>query len=71
MGSVWWDQANVPEYMTPGEVAALFHVRVPTVRAWVRKGKLHPTRTPGQHRRFLTQEVMAAYHQQGKAPDVV
>lgn len=44
--------------MTPGQVAALFHVDPKTVTRWAHAGRLGSVRTPGGHRRFRTSEVM-------------
>lgn len=43
--------------LTPGEVAALFHVDPKTVTRWAAVGRLPATRTPGGHRRFLESDV--------------
>ena len=48
-----------PRKITAGQVAALFGVRVETVRRWADDGKLRCTRTLGGDRRFD-----AAYVQQ-------
>lgn len=45
--------------MTPGQVAALFHVDPKTVTRWAHAGRLGSLRTPGGHRRFRQAEVMA------------
>ena len=44
--------------MTPGQVAALFHVDHKTVTRWAHAGRLGSLRTPGGHRRFRETEVM-------------
>jgi excisionase family DNA binding protein len=44
--------------MTPGQVAALFHVDPKTVTRWAHAGRLGSLRTPGGHRRFREAEVM-------------
>jgi excisionase family DNA binding protein len=44
--------------MTPGQVAALFHVDPKTVTRWALAGRLSSLRTPGGHRRFREAEVM-------------
>lgn len=50
--------AEVPEkLLTPGEVAALFHVDPKTVTRWASDGKLTCIRTLGGHRRFRAEEV--------------
>ena len=49
---------EVPErLLTPGEVAALFHVDPKTVTRWASDGKLTCIRTLGGHRRFRAEEV--------------
>jgi excisionase family DNA binding protein len=45
--------------MTPGQVAALFHVDPKTVTRWALAGRLSSLRTPGGHRRFRESEVTA------------
>jgi len=45
------------EWLTPAEVAALFHVSPITVRNWTNSGKLKTTTTPGGHRRFSAQSI--------------
>lgn len=44
--------------LTPGQVAALFHVDPKTVTRWAHAGRLGSLRTPGGHRRFRESEVM-------------
>lgn len=46
-------------WLTTGEVARLFHVAPPTVRAWDRIHRLTIERTLGGHRRYLQSEVLA------------
>lgn len=43
--------------LTPGQVAALFHVDPKTVTRWAHAGRLGSLRTPGGHRRFRETEV--------------
>lgn len=45
--------------LTPAEVAALFRVDPRTVARWAVSGRLHSIRTPGGHRRFPEDEVLA------------
>ncbi|MDM7489446.1 BldC family transcriptional regulator [Rhodococcus sp. GXMU-t2271] len=45
--------------LTPGQVAALFHVDPKTVTRWAHAGRLGSLRTPGGHRRFRESEVLA------------
>jgi excisionase family DNA binding protein len=44
--------------LTPGQVAAMFHVDPKTVTRWAHAGRLGSLRTPGGHRRFRESEVM-------------
>ncbi|MFC9787298.1 MULTISPECIES: BldC family transcriptional regulator [Rhodococcus] len=52
-------QATQESLLTPGQVAALFHVDPKTVTRWAHAGRLGSLRTPGGHRRFRESEVMA------------
>lgn len=47
------------DYFTPAEVAQLFRVDPKTVTRWGKAGKLRSIRTPGGHRRFPREDVMA------------
>lgn len=48
------------EYLTTGETAALLGVSKPTVVRAIQRGMLRPALvTPGQHRRFRREDVMA------------
>jgi excisionase family DNA binding protein len=48
------------EYMTTGEAAALLGVSKPTVVRAIQRGLLRPALvTPGQHRRFRREDVLA------------
>lgn len=53
------------EWMTPAEVAELFHVDPKTVTRWARAGKLGSIRTFGGHRRFPRAEVEAKLAEAG------
>lgn len=44
--------------LTPGQVAAMFHVDPKTVTRWAHAGRLGSVRTPGGHRRFREAEVL-------------
>ena len=44
--------------MTPAEAAAVLHVDANTLARWSTAGKLTAVRTPGGHRRYLTDEVI-------------
>jgi excisionase family DNA binding protein len=45
--------------LTPGEVAASFHVDPKTVTRWARAGRLSAIRTLGGHRRYRESEIRA------------
>ena len=47
------------QLLTPGEVAALFHVDPRTVTRWANEGRLTAIRTLGGHRRYSADEVRA------------
>lgn len=47
------------EFLTPGQVAALFRVDPKTVSRWARAGKIGCMITPGGHRRYRSAEVYA------------
>lgn len=50
----------MPEFLTTGQAAELLGVSKPTVVRAVRRGLLRPAMvTPGQHRRFRLDDVMA------------
>jgi DNA-binding transcriptional MerR regulator len=52
--------SNPAGLLTPGEVAALFHVRTRQVARWRKAGKLAPAgRTIGGHYRYRESEVTA------------
>lgn len=44
--------------LTPGQVAAMFHVNPKTVARWASSGMLDSIRTPGGHRRFREADVV-------------
>ncbi|MEU7863926.1 BldC family transcriptional regulator [Nonomuraea sp. NPDC049141] len=48
---------NTLKLLKPGEVAAMFRVRVPTVTRWANAGKLTAIRTVGGQRRYREIEV--------------
>ena len=50
---------RTPEWLTPGEVAALLRVDPKTVGRWAADGRIHSIRTPGNHRRFRATEIQA------------
>jgi len=48
------------EYLTTGEAAAILGVSKPTVVRAIQRGMLRPALvTPGQHRRFRREDVLA------------
>lgn len=53
---------DIPELMTPAEVAALFRVDPKTVTRWAKAGKLTSIRTLGGHRRYRAAEVHGLLH---------
>jgi excisionase family DNA binding protein len=55
------------DLLTPAEVAVMFRVDPKTVTKWAKTGKLTSIRTPGNHRRYYRDEVMALLH--GQEPD--
>lgn len=59
---------EVPELMTPGEVAAMFAVNTKTVMRWARTGQLSSMRTLGGHHRFFADEVHQLFAQQQANP---
>jgi len=53
---------DLPNLLTPGEVARMFRVDVKTVTRWADTGVLPVIRTPAGTRRYRTAEVLAALH---------
>lgn len=51
--------SNIPELMTPGEVATAFRVAPRTVTKWADAGRLDTFRTIGGHRRYKAAQVQA------------
>ncbi len=50
---------DVPELLTPHEVASMFGVDPKTVTRWARAGRITAIRTLGGHRRYVGSEVRA------------
>lgn len=51
--------SSQPHWLTLSEAAELLGVHASTVRRWSDKGELRCIRTPGGHRRFLTEDLHA------------
>jgi excisionase family DNA binding protein len=49
---------DLPEMLTPGELARLLHVNAKSVSRWCRMGRLHAVITPGGHRRIPLAAVL-------------
>jgi excisionase family DNA binding protein len=49
---------DLPEMLTPGELARLLHVDAKTVSRWCRRGRLTAVITPGGHRRIPLAAVL-------------
>ncbi|MDJ0441415.1 helix-turn-helix domain-containing protein [Rhodococcus qingshengii] len=47
------------QFLTPKQVAALFHVTPKTATRWARPGKIGATTTVGGHHRFRANEIYA------------
>ena len=54
------DAERLPAILSPGEVADVFGVDPKTVARWAKLGHLPSFRTPGGHRRFRRDDVLAA-----------
>lgn len=52
-------RVQVPDLLTPGEVAELLRVDVKTVARYAQTGLLQAIRTPGGHRRYSVSEINA------------
>jgi excisionase family DNA binding protein len=44
-------------FLTTGEVAAALHVTIPTIKRWIREGRLNAVRTAGGHHRIAEDEL--------------
>lgn len=53
-------------WLSPAEVAKLFHVSPITIRNWANSGKLASETTPGGHRRFSQHDIQAFAESQNK-----
>jgi len=62
MGKVVHDRE---QWLSPSEVARMFHVSPITVRSWANSGYLKPQLTPGGHRRFSLREVQSFASERG------
>lgn len=49
---------ELPEVLTPGEVAQLFRVDAKTVSRWANQDRIASFVTPGGHRRFRREAVL-------------
>jgi excisionase family DNA binding protein len=49
---------DLPEMLTPGELARLLHVDAKTLSRWCRMGRLTADITPGGHRRIPLAAVL-------------
>ena len=45
--------------LTPAEVGRLFNVDPKTVTRWAKEGRIESIRTPGGHRRYPREKIMA------------
>ena len=52
-------ELQMPELLTPAEVAQMFRVDPNTVTRWARSGHIASVRTIGGHRRYFKREVEA------------
>lgn len=57
---------NVPELLTPAEVAYIFRVDPKTVTRWAKAGKLRCIKTVGGHRRYFREDFAALLKEEGK-----
>jgi excisionase family DNA binding protein len=55
------------DLLRPAEAAALLGVRTSTIARWAREGLLAATATPGGHRRYRRDEILAA--RDGSTPE--
>lgn len=52
------------QLLRTSEVARLFEVSERTVSEWAKRGQLPSVRTPGGHRRYPAEEILALLHRQ-------
>jgi excisionase family DNA binding protein len=57
---------SAEKFLTPGEVARLFHVDPKTVNRWAHQGKITGICTPGGHRRYSEASVLALLNRPGR-----
>jgi excisionase family DNA binding protein len=50
---------NATKLLSIGKTAERLGVRVDTLREWDKDGKLTPVNTPGNHRRYLIEDIEA------------
>ena len=53
------------ELLTPMQAARVVGVSYPTIKQWIYKGKIHPTRTAGGHYRISRSELERVTGQRG------
>lgn len=58
---------ELPELMTPGEVASVFRVDPKTVTRWANTGRISSFKTPGGHRRYPRADVERLLRKAGRA----
>ena len=59
------DLDKLPDLLTVGQVASIFNVDPKTASRWGKAGRFTDHRTPGNHRRFRKDEVIAFLRGQG------
>lgn len=53
------DENNLPQLLTPGEVARVVRVDPKTVTRWAQAGRINAIKTPGGHKRFPLEIVIS------------
>lgn len=56
------------ELLTPMQAARVAGVSYPTIKQWIYKGKIHPTKTAGGHYRIARSEIERVTGQSGARP---